>query len=122
MHTSHLRKHIIADNGLIGSDGDTAIALHQTGDIIQLILLDVRLGLELVLEDHLHTRQWCITTTLTQSVHCHVQSFGTTQYGSQRVRHSQVIIIMGMEIEVGIRIAFHHFPEILDTLQRIHDT
>ena len=54
MHTSHLGKHIVADNRLVRRNGYTTIALHHTRDVIQLILADVCAGIELVLQNHLN--------------------------------------------------------------------
>ena len=85
MDTSHLREHIVADDGLIRGYGNTTVTLHQTGDIVELVLADIRLGIELVLKNHLHTRQRCIATTLSQTVHRHMKSLGTTEYSGQGV-------------------------------------
>ena len=85
MDTSHLREHIVADDGLVGGYGDTAVTLHQTGDVVKFVLADIRLGIELVLKDHLHTRQRCIATTFSQTVHRHMKPLGTTEYSGQGV-------------------------------------
>ena len=122
MHASHLRKHIVANDRLIRGYRNTAIALDHTRDIIQLILADVGAGIELIFQNHLHTRQRCITTTLTKTIDRDMQTFGTTQHSCQRVGYCQIVIVMGMEVEMRIRIALQHLAEILDTLQRVHDT
>ena len=122
MHTSHLGKHVIADDRLIRCYGNTTIALNHTRDVVQLVLADISAGIKLVLQNYLHTRQRCITTTLTQSVHRYVQTFGATQHSSQRIGYCQIVIVMGMEVEVRIGITLQHFAEVLDTLQRVHDT
>ena len=122
MHTRHLRKDIVADDGLVRGDGDAAVTLHQTGDVVELILADIGLGVELVLQDHLHTRQRSIAATLTKTVHRHVQTFRTTQGSGERVRHGEVVVVMGVEVEMCIWIALHHLTEVLDTLQGIHNT
>ena len=51
-----------------------------------------------------------------------MQSLGATQHSSQGIRHGEVIIIMRMKIEMGIRIALDHLTEVLNTLQGIHDS
>ena len=77
--------------------------------------------MELILQNHLHTRQRGIATAFTQSVHRHMESLRPTQHSSQRVRHCQVVVVMGMEVKVGIGIALDHLAEILYTLQGVHD-
>ena len=77
--------------------------------------------MKLVLQDHLHTRQRGIATTLTQAIDGDMQSLGTTQHSGQRIRDCKVVIIMRMEIEMGVRVALDHLTEKLDTLERIHD-
>ena len=72
MHTSHLGKHIVADNRLVRRNGYTAIALHHSRDIVQLILTDVGASIELVLQNHLNTGERCIATSLAQPVHRYV--------------------------------------------------
>ena len=121
MYASHLGKDIITDNGLIGRHGYTTITLYQTGDIIELILIDIGLGMELILENHLHAGQWGITTALAQTVDCNMDTLDATEHSCQRITHRQIVIVMGVEIEMGIRIALHHLAEVLDTLQGIHD-
>ena len=83
MDTSHLGEHIITNDGLIGGDGDTTITLHEARDIVEFVLMDVGLGMELILEDHLHTRQRGITTALPQPIDSDMQTLGTTENGCQ---------------------------------------
>ena len=83
MDTSHLREHVLTNHRLIGCNGNAAVAFHQPTDIIQTVLMNIRLGMELVLEDYLHTRQRCITTTFTQTVHRDMQSFTSAQHRCQ---------------------------------------
>ena len=122
MHTGHLRKHIVADDGLIWRNNYAAVTLYKARNIVQLILADVGAGIELVLQNHLNTRQRCITTSLAKSVHCYMQTFGSAQHCSQRVRHCQIVVVVSVEVEVCIGIALQHLTEVLDALQRIHDT
>ena len=75
----------------------------------------------MILQNHLHTRQRGITAALPQPVHRHVQSLRAAQHGGEGVRHREIVVVVGMEIEVGVGIAFHHLPEVLDALQGIHD-
>ena len=121
MNPSHLGKDIITDDGLIGGNGDTTIALHQTGDVVELALVDIGLRMELILQDHLHTRERRITTTLAKTIDGDVESFRTTERCCQRIADGQVVVVVGVEVEVGIGIALEHLAEVLDTLQGIHD-
>ena len=107
---------------LVGCNGNTAIAFDHATDSVELILTDVGTSVELVFQDDLDTRQWGIATALTQPIDRHMEAAGATIYGSQRVRNGQVVVVVGMEVEVGIRIALHHLAHIVDNLQRVHDT
>ena len=120
MNASHLREDILTDNRLIGGYGDATETLDHARDVVQLVLVDVRLGVELILQNNLYRGQWRIATTLAQTVHGDVQSLGTTQHGSQRVRHRQIVVVVGVEVEMHLRIALHHLTEILHHLQGIH--
>ena len=78
--------------------------------------------MELVFQDSLNRGQRRIATTLPQPIHRDVQTSCATQHSSQRVRHRQVVVVMGMEVEMYIRIALLHLTEVLDDLQGIHHT
>ena len=51
-----------------------------------------------------------------------MKTLGTAQYGCQRVAHCQIVVVVGMEIEVRVRITANHLTHILHTLQWIQDT
>ena len=78
--------------------------------------------MELVLQNGLHTGQRSIATALAQSVYGDVQTLRSTEHSSQRVRYGQVVVVMGVEVEVHLWIALLHLAEILNHLQRIHHT
>ena len=122
MHTSHLGEDIITDNRLVGRNGNTRISLHESADVVELVLMDIGLGIKLVLENHLNTRQGGIATSLPQPIHSDMQAFGTTEHRCKRVAHGKVIVVVGMEVEMQIRIALHHLAEILNHLKRVHNT
>ena len=119
MHTGHLRKHVLTDDGLIGSHGDAAVTLHQARHIVEFVLLDAGLGMEMVFQDDLHTAERCISATLAESVHGDVQSATATQHGGKRIAHGQVVVVVRMEIEVRAGIAFLHLAHKFDDLQGI---
>ena len=77
--------------------------------------------MEMILEDHLHTRQRGITAALPQPIDGHMEPLRTTEHRCQRVGDGQIVVVMGVEVEVGIGIALDHLAEILDALQGIHD-
>ena len=60
--------------------------------------------------------------TLAQAVASGVQAFATAKHGSQHITYSQVIIVMGMEIEMCMRITLHHLLDEIIGLQRVQDT
>ena len=84
--------------------------------------MDTGLGIKLVLENHLNARQRGIAASLPQPIHRDMQSLGTTEHGGKRVAHGEVVVIVGMEVEMQIGITLHHLAEILYHLQRVHDT
>ena len=98
MDTRHLCEDAAAYNGFVGRNGNAAIALHQMAHLVQFLLVDVSYGIEVVLQDGLHTGQRCIAGPLTQSVDSSVQSPAATEYGSQHIADSQVVVIVGMEV------------------------
>ena len=55
MNTRYLREDIVADNRLIGCHSDAAITLYESRDIVEFVLIDIRLRMELILENHLNT-------------------------------------------------------------------
>ena len=121
MNSGHLRKHILADDGLVGCDGNAAIAFHQSRDGIQLVFVDVGLGMELVFQDYLHARERGIAATLAQSVHRDMQSLAAAEHRSQRIAHRQVVVVVGMEVEVHAGIALLHLSHIFHHLQWVQN-
>ena len=87
--------------------------------LVQTALVDTRHGVEVVFQDGLHAGQWGIASSLTQSVDGGVQAAATAQHGSQHVGHGQVIVVMGMEIEMSIRITLLHLAHKLNDLQGV---
>ena len=51
-----------------------------------------------------------------------MNTLGTTEHRCQRVGYRQIVVVMGVEIEVDIGIALDHLAEILDALEGVHDT
>ncbi len=56
MHASHLGKHALANDWLVGWHGDARIILHEAADFIEFRLVDACFGAEMVLENRLHAR------------------------------------------------------------------
>ena len=121
MHASHLCEHIVSNDGLIGRDGYAAVAFHQTADVVEPFFVDVSLGMKMILQNDLYAGERRITAPLPQPIHRDVQSAHTAERCCQRVRDGQVVVVVGMKIEVSIGIAAVHLTEKLNDLQRIHD-
>ena len=119
MHARHLRKHILAHNRFIGGNHDARIRLHHAAHIIQAVLVYVGNSTEMVFQDSLHAGKRCVARTFAQAVDGGVQTLAATQYGCQHVTHREVVIIVGMEVEMLIRITLHHLPHELNDLQRV---
>ena len=122
MHTSYLSEDIIAHHRGIRSHGDAAVTFNQSGNIVQAVFLDIGLCPKHILQNHLYARQWRIAAALAQAIHGDMESLGTAQHGCQRVAHSQIVVVVGMEIEVRVRITANHLTHILHTLQWVQDT
>ena len=121
MYSSHLRKHVLAHDGLVGGYGYARIALHEAAYVVEPVFVDARLGVELVLQYHLYARQRGVAATFAQSVDGDVQPFCSAQHRRKRVAHSQVVVVVGVEVEPCVGITFHHLAEILYHLHRVHD-
>ena len=121
MDASHLGEDVVADDGLVRGNTDAAIALYEAADVVQTVFADAGLGMELVFQNDLHAAERGVATALAQPVDGDVQSASTAQGSCQRVAHGQVVVVMGMEVEVRIGIAAQHLTEELDDLQGVHD-
>ena len=122
MYSRYLREHIFTYNRFIGGYSDARIRFNHPADFIQTAFVNVSDSIEMVFQNSLHTGQRCITGTFAQTVDRSMKSLRTTQHGSQHIAHCQVVVIMRMEIEVSMRITFHHLPHIFDDLQGIQHT
>lgn len=109
MHARHLRKHILTHNRFVGGNYDARIRLHHTAHIIEAALVDIGNSAEMVFQDGLHAGKRRIPGTLAQTVNSGVQPLTTAQHGCQHIAHRKVVIIVRMEVEMRVRIAFHHF-------------
>ena len=76
--------------------------------------------MELVLQNHLYARQRGVSAALAEAVDRDVQTACAAENGSKRVAHGKVVVVVCVEIEVQVRVAFHHLAEELDGLQRVH--
>ena len=54
MNASHLSEDVFTDDGLVGCYGNTAETLNHAGYIVQLVFHNVRLSVELVLQNSLY--------------------------------------------------------------------
>ena len=122
MYSRYLREHIFTYNRFIGGYGDARIRFNHPADFVQTALINIGNSIEMVFQDSLHTCQRSIARTLAQTIDGSMKPFHATQHGSKHITHRQVIVIVSMEVEVGIRITLLHLPHELDHLQRIQNT
>ena len=122
MYASHLCKHTLSHNGLVGRNRHTGIRFHYPTDIIQATFIDARNGMKMVLQDSLHTGKRSITCPFSQSVDGGMQSFHPTQYSCQHITYSQIIVIVRMKIKMKVRITLLHFTHEFDNLQGIENS
>ena len=121
MHTGHLRKHTLARNRTVGRNRDAGIAFHHPAHFVQPAFVNICLCIELVFQYHLHTGQRGIPCPLAQAVDRGMDTPATAQHGSQHVGNGQVVIVMGMEVEMHARITFHHLADVTQQIQWIQD-
>ena len=75
----------------------------------------------MVFQDGLHTGQRGISGAFAQPVDGGMQATATAQDGGQHIGDGQVVIVVGMKIEMSIGIALLHFAHKLNNLQRIEN-
>ena len=119
MHACHLCEDVLSGDRLIGWYGYSAVALHQSGDLIEAAFVYGGVCLELVLQYRLNTGQRRISGTLTQSIHTGMYSPGTTQHGGQHIADGQVIVIVRMEVKMEMGEMLYHLPHVADKVKWI---
>ena len=119
MDACHLGKYILANNRFIGGNDDARVGLHHTAYVVQAAFVNVGNGIEVVFQDSLHTGKRSIAGAFAQAVNGSMQSLATAKYGGKHIAHGKVIVIVGMEVKMGMRIAFHHLAHKLNDLQRV---
>ena len=122
VYPCHLCKDVLSHNRFIGRYHDSRIGFNHPADIIQTTLVYIGHSIKMIFQDCLHTCERGISRTLAQSVYRCVQPFNAAQHCCQYIAYRQIIVIVRMEIEMGLRITFFHLPHIFYHLQRIQDT
>ena len=121
MDTSHLGEDILTDDRLVWRHGDAAISFHDTADHVELALDDIRLNAAHIFQYSLHARQRCIAATLAETVDSDVNTRSTATDSGQRVGHSHVVVVMGMEVKALVGVHVHHLRDEVLALCRRED-
>ncbi len=100
MHAGTLREHKLTHHRHVVRNMYAAVQLHLTAHLEQAALIEPRLHAHLVLEHGQHAAQRCIAGPLAQTVHRHVHALDTGLDSRIDIGHSQVIVIMCVEIKM----------------------
>ena len=88
----------------------------------QAALVQGILDLQVVVEDADGTGHGQVTGPLPQPVHGRMQALDAGKYRLESVGRSEVVVVVGMEIEMDGRITLHHSPAVFPCPRRIQDT
>ena len=108
MNACHLCEDILSDDGLVRWNDDAREALDHRGDLAEILLIDVGLHLGMVVEDGLHGREWGIASTFTKTIHSGVNASTTSHDRCEDIARGEVVVVVGMEIEMKVGIAGNH--------------
>ena len=109
MHARHLRKHISHPQSVCWRELRCPNKTPPPAHIIEAALVDIGDCAEMVFQDGLHWQE-CIPGTPPRPLMVVCNPLATAQHGCQHIAHRQVVIIVRMEVQMRMRITFHHFP------------
>ena len=109
--TGRLGEDILAHNRGIGGACDTGIAFDHARQRVDALFAYLEVGLHQVVEHGHHRREGGIAGTFAQSVDRDVHSACSGFDGSRHIRHSQVVVVVGMEVEMELGPELHHLTD-----------
>ena len=71
------------------------------------------------MQNGLNTGQGGIAGSLAQSVDGGMNALASAQHGGQHIGDGQVVIIVGVEVEMQVAVTLHHLPHVFYHVQRI---
>ena len=109
MNTCYLCKNIVTNDRHVFGYAHTRIAFNYFAYIENIVFVDVSFLIQMIMNECYHTCQRCIPSSLTQSVHGNMHTFCASFDGFVNIGNSQVIIVVGMKIEMKLWVTCHHF-------------
>ncbi len=122
MNASNLRKHALAGNGFVWRNSNTAVTLHESRHLAQTTLVNMREDMKVVVQDGLYASKRRVSCSLTQAVDTCMDAPASCSNCGKHIADSQVVIIMGMEVEAARRIALHHLSHKAGKFHWIEDS
>lgn len=119
MHACHLCENTVACDGAVRRYGYAGIVFYKTANEVELALDNVGVCIKLVLQYRLHACERCISGTLTKTVDGSVYPLAAAEHGGKHVGDGEVIVVMGVEVEMYLRIKFHHLSHEEEKFKRI---
>ena len=121
MDPARLREDELAHEGLVRGDPHAGNRFHIPAHVHQAALIQGVLHLQVVVEDADGAGHGQVAGPLPQPVHGRVQALDAGANGLEGVRRGEVVVVVGMEVEMDARIAFHHRAAELPRAGRIQD-
>ena len=111
MNSRRLGKHVCADNGRIRRYPLTRKIFDHAAERSDAGLIDGQLHAHFVFQGHCHLGERGIARAFTQAVHRAVNSVDAHINRRERVRRSEAVVVVRMEIEGLLRKPSHHIPK-----------
>ena len=121
VNTSHLREDILSDNRFIGWNGNTRQALHHRGHLAEILFIDMRLHVSVILQNGLHGRKGRIACPFAKTVHSGMHTSASCQNGSHHIAGRQVVVVVRMKIKLQVGITAGHLTHECGCQLRIED-
>ncbi len=122
MHAGTLGEDIFPDNRFIRRNNHPGEALHDAAHLINLLLVDACHHSEVIV-DHGHgARERGVAGALSKAVDGDVHSLHSCLQRTENVAGRQVVIIMGVEVEMQTRVAVGHALHVVERLRGRQDS
>ena len=120
MDPAGLGKDEFSDQWFVGRDTDTGDCLDIAADMHELTFVERVSDLQMVVQDAHEAGDRQVAGALSEAVDCRVETLDPGFDGLVGIGGREVIVVMGMEVEMHLGIALHHLAEILYHLQGVH--
>ena len=108
MDAGALREYVFADDRFVGRDVDARVGFHYPADVVDALLDDRITHFQVVVQHGDYARQRRIPGPFAQSVDGRMDALHSGFYGCGDVGDRQIVVVVRVEVEMQLRIAFHH--------------